>query len=98
VDRERASEDQEMSLDVTTEETIKLDSDWSETDGIQIRVIVKDGFVSEIKMTIHDPVVKKDLQFLYPHSNDLNSLRGLRNQLAEILIRLEQELGITHNA
>lgn len=85
-----------MSMDVTTEEKIDLVSDWSETDGIRIRVIVRDGMVSEIGFDIVNADMGKRIEFLYPHGNNLDSLRGLRNQLAEILIRLEQEMGIAH--
>ncbi len=87
-----------MSMLVTTEEKIDLVSDWTETDGIKIRVIVRDGTLMEIGFDIENAGMGKRLEFLYPHSNNLNSLRGLRNQLAEILIRLEQEMGIAHDA
>ncbi len=87
-----------MSMDVTTEEKIDLVSNWTGTDGIRIRVIVRDGTVSEIGFTIENADMGKRIEFLYPHSNNLDSLRGLRNQLAEILIRLEQEMGIAHDA
>lgn len=87
-----------MSMDVTTEEKIDLVSDWTDSDGIIIRVIIRDSKVSEIGMTVTDPMRSKRVEFLLPHDHTLNSLRGLRNQLAEILIRLEQEMGIAHNA
>ncbi len=92
-----------MSMDVTREEKIELFSDWSDTDGIQIRVIIRDGTVMEIGFKVIDVVrlteaSKGFAEFLLPHSNNLNSLRGLRNQLAELIIRIENELDIARDA
>lgn len=87
-----------MSIDVTTEEKIDLVSDWTDSDGIKIRVIVRDGMVSEIGFDIENADMGKRLEFLYPHGNNLNSLKGLRNQLAEVIIRLENEMDIAHDA
>lgn len=92
-----------MSMDVTKEEKIELVSDWTETDGIFIRVIVRDGTLMEIGFKIKDAFLARDtesnyIEFLLPHGNNLNSLRGLHNQLAEIIIRLEREMDIAHDA
>lgn len=86
-----------MPMDVIKEEKIELVSDWEETDGIFIRVIIRDGDVSEIGFKIRDIFLERDtspkyIEFLLPHGNNLDSLRGLRNQLSEILMRLQREM------
>ncbi len=82
-----------MSTEITKEVRLKIRSDWTDTDGILIQVVLKDDTVTDISMSIHDPMRNKEFQFLLPHKNNLDSLRALQLQIGEVLTEIAKAIG-----